>query len=63
MKTSVADEIFKFSLLDYESTQLMVRSWIRYADVISTMQRARHLVYILPGMNDQLLVPLWSQQK
>ena len=55
MKTSVVDELFKFSLLDYQATQLLVLSWIRYADVIATMQRDRHLVYILPGTNDQLV--------
>ena len=55
MKTSVGDEVFEFSLLDCQSTQLLVQSWIRHADVVSTTQRDRHLMHILPDTNDQLV--------
>jgi len=57
-KESVANETFKFAVLDCQATQLLVLSWIRYADVLSNItpqQWTRQLVYILPGTNDQLV--------
>jgi len=57
IKDRVATELFDFALLDYQTTQLMVLSWIRYAKVLTRfIKRSNRLqLFILPGTRQQLV--------
>ena len=58
VKEFVSVELFKFALLDFEASSLLVLSWIRYATVLSAaraQQQQKVMSYILPGTNDFLV--------
>jgi len=58
VKERVANALFRFALLDYESRHLLVLSWIRYANIMAEnirQQKQKQLVYILIGTDTTLI--------
>jgi len=52
MKGAVAHELFKFALLDFESSHLLVLSWMRCADLLQNLihkQEDQKKSHVLPG--------------
>ena len=58
MKEAVAHDLFKFALMDFESSHLLVLSWMRYADILHNIihrQAEKNKVYILPGTSNTMV--------
>jgi len=58
MKESVAHDLFKFALMDFESYHLLVLSWMRHADLLQNMirrQAEKNKVCIPPGTSNTMV--------